>query len=250
MYTIGIDVGSTFTKYCVMQDGTIITLFSEKTPVRQREYFEKKTCELIKQYPDAKIVSCGYGKSNASALDNINELTALAKGFYFVTGKDGYLLDIGGQDLKIIYQEKGRLRQFFLNDKCAAGSGLFLMNTLELLGLQFGSIDLSMKPSKPVMISNTCAVFAQSDIVELIADNRTEYDIVYAVICQIINKAKPLIMKTDAQSLYISGGMSSISGITGLLFELLEVECNISKNSTFLASIGCAMSVLHEGRDR
>ena len=76
----------------------------------------------MEEYPDAKVTSCGYGKRNVSELKSINELTALAKGFFFVTGKDGIILDIGGQDTKIISQENGKLKKFFINDKCAAGA--------------------------------------------------------------------------------------------------------------------------------
>lgn len=108
MYRIGIDVGSTYTKYCVIDDGEIVTLFSEKTPIRQRVYFEGKVKELYDLYPDPEIISCGYGKANVDGIHNINELTALAKGAFFSTGENGIVLDIGGQDTKIIVQEKGQ----------------------------------------------------------------------------------------------------------------------------------------------
>ena len=62
MYHIGVDIGSTYTKYCVMEDDRIIALVSEKTPIRQRVYFENKVVELLKKYPGAEIVSCGFGK--------------------------------------------------------------------------------------------------------------------------------------------------------------------------------------------
>ena len=173
MYCIGIDVGSTFTKYCVMADRNIDFLFMERTPIRQREYFKEKLASFMEEYPDAKVTSCGYGKRNVSELKSINELTALAKGFFFVTGKDGIILDIGGQDTKIISQENGKLKKFFINDKCAAGSGMFLSNILDMIGIKFQDIDLRLKSGTPISLSSTCAVFAQSEIVELIANNRT-----------------------------------------------------------------------------
>lgn len=113
MYRIGIDVGSTWTKYCIVQDGVVKSMFMEKTPVRQKEYFCKKIHEMQTAYAGAEIVSCGYGKRNVIGLKKVNELTALAKGCYFAAGYEGIVMDIGGQDTKIIWQEKGRLREFF-----------------------------------------------------------------------------------------------------------------------------------------
>ena len=79
MYRIGIDIGSTYTKYCVLQaeDGTM-ELFSEQTPVRQRKYFSQKLLRLREQYPGCSIVTCGYGRKNICRDESISELTALA----------------------------------------------------------------------------------------------------------------------------------------------------------------------------
>ena len=80
MYRIGIDVGSTWTKYCVMQDGSILSLQEEKTRLHQREYFARRLAELLTDYPGAEVISCGYGRDNVGGIRNISELTALAKG--------------------------------------------------------------------------------------------------------------------------------------------------------------------------
>lgn len=242
MYCIGIDVGSTFTKYCVMADRNIDFLFMERTPIRQREYFKEKLASFMEEYPDAKVTSCGYGKRNVSELKSINELTALAKGFFFVTGKDGIILDIGGQDTKIISQENGKLKKFFINDKCAAGSGMFLSNILDMIGIKFQDIDLTLKSGIPISLSSTCAVFAQSDIVELIANNRTEQEILQAVIWQIFVMAKPLLSKVDFKPLLLSGGLSQIRGIASFASDALGRKCTVAENGMYLASIGCALS--------
>ena len=104
-FYIGIDIGSTYTKYCVMNGGEITKLFSEVTPVRQKKYFED-VCEKLKiKYPNSKIISCGYGKKNIANAKNINELTALARGSFYVMPEFELVLDIGGQDTKIIRHE-------------------------------------------------------------------------------------------------------------------------------------------------
>ncbi|MCR5774096.1 MAG: acyl-CoA dehydratase activase [Lachnospiraceae bacterium] len=241
MYRIGIDVGSTYTKYCVLEDGSIKALFSEKTPVRQRDYFDAKLSALNEEYPGAEVVSCGYGRKNAAGLRNINELTALAKGCYHVLNCDGTVLDVGGQDTKLIVQEEGKLKEFFLNDKCAAGSGMFLTNTLELLNKSFEDIDLSEEEIEPLRLSSGCAVFAQSEIVELISDNHTEDEIIRAVINQIYVKASALLGKAGSGTVLLSGGLSRIPGIGEFASKTLERECRTVEKGPFLAAIGCAL---------
>ncbi len=117
MLSIGIDVGSTYTKYCIMEDPHNFKLFTEKTPVRQSEYFLAKIKELTVSDKDCAIVSCGYGKDNAGAVKRINELTALSRGAYFISKDSEFVLDIGGQDTKIIRQVHGSLKSFFINDR-------------------------------------------------------------------------------------------------------------------------------------
>ncbi len=241
MYRIGIDVGSTYTKYCVMEDGEIADLFSEKTPIRQREYFEEKVSELYRLYPKAEIISCGYGKANVDEIHNINELTALAKGAFLSIRDDGIVLDIGGQDTKIILQEKGQLKEFFVNDKCAAGSGMFLTSVLEMIDVRFEEIDLSKTPCSNTYLSSACAVFAQSEIVELIADNKVEEEIISAVISQILIKAKPLLGKIRKGSVLLSGGISQVKGIVGVAEGIFGTECLSIKNGQYLSAIGCCL---------
>lgn len=241
MYRIGIDVGSSYTKYCVMENHHIVSLFMEKTPIRQKEYFEEKLYSLDKDYPDAEIISCGYGKKNVANLKEINELTALARGSYFATGKDGIVLDVGGQDTKIIVQKEGCLREFFMNDKCAAGSGMFLTNSLDMIGMKFQDIDLMNISNSTIKLSSTCAVFAQSEIVELIADNRTEKEILQAVIWQIFVKAKPLLDKVESNPVLISGGLSQIEGIAPFAEMVLGRECYKIRGGVYLAAIGCVV---------
>ncbi len=241
MYRIGIDVGSTYTKYCILNDDNIEQLYMEKTPIRQKEYFADKVSELCSIYSNPLIISCGYGKKNVSGIGEINELTALAKGCFYHNKKDGIILDIGGQDTKIIMQEKGRLKAFFVNDKCAAGSGMFLSSTLDMIGVAFEEIKLLKRKEKAISLSSICAVFAQSEIVELIADNKSEDEIVQAVIEQILLKAKPLLQKIKEGPIFLAGGLSQISGMGSLASDIFSRPCEVLNDGTYLASIGCAI---------
>ena len=242
MCRIGIDVGSTYTKYCVMDEsGAIVDLLSERTPIRQKEYFSAKQEKLSQRYGDACIVSCGYGKRNVPGFKNINELTALARGVFYSEPESDVVLDIGGQDTKVILQSDGQLKRFFLNDRCAAGSGAFLANTAALLETEFEKIDLTDAKCPKIRLSSVCAVFAQSEIVELIAENTPAEEIIKAVVWQILVQAKALLGKIGSSSVLLSGGLTRIPGIGPYAQRALECECRVPENGNFLSAIGCAL---------
>lgn len=242
MYKIGIDVGSTYTKYCVIKDqNEIVELSSEKTPIRQKDYFEAKIFELKAKYANSSIVSCGYGRKNVSSLKNINELIALAKGAYFVNRNQPVILDIGGQDTKIIRQQNGNLDEFFINDKCAAGSGLFLSNVCNLLNVDFSEFTPIKLDELEINLSSVCAVFAQSEIVELISNNVDERVIVSAVLKHIFLQAKKLLSKIECDNVMLTGGLSTIQGIDVLASKVLDKRCFVPHHSNYLSAIGCAL---------
>ena len=245
MISIGIDVGSTYTKYCVLDDnGEVAELFSEKTPIRQEEYFQRKIKEFRIRYPEAKIISCGYGKKNIAAMKNISELVALARGVNYVLPESRIVLDIGGQDTKVIQQDKGQLKKFFINDKCAAGSGMFLANTLNLLQSDFRNLDFTKvtENDKQVNLASVCAVFAQTEIVKLIAANYAEAEIIHAVIRHILTQAKPLLRKVSQGEILLTGGLAQIPGIAGIASSIFCRPVVVHSYGAYLATIGCTVS--------
>lgn len=244
MNGIGIDIGSTYVKYCVLNEaGETVELARERTPVRQKEYFAAKLKGLLGCYPNSAIVSCGYGRRNIDSVKSISELSALAMGIHKRSPDTEAVLDIGGQDTKIIRQEGGRLKEFFLNEKCAAGSGLFLQNILNLLDLGLEDVVLpDAGREAPFKLSSVCAVFAQSEIVELIAGGAEPADIVSASLLQIFNQASRLVGKLDfAGELAISGGLTQIHGIGGFARQRLKRDVAIPEDAQYLSAIGCAV---------
>lgn len=240
MYRIGIDVGSSFTKYCVMSEEQIIMLECEETPIRQAEYFEKKVEELTDRFPNAVIIACGYGRDNVEGLRTVNELSALARGIEYMLPGSEILIDIGGQDAKIIRQENGRLKEFFLNDKCAAGSGIFLNSICSLLKVPLKEINLDAVDSE-VKISSVCAVFAQTEVVRLISQNVPESVIIKAIIIHILEKAGALLKNVKTDRIVFTGGLAEIDGIDQLARQIWNMQCETVQNGQFLAAIGCAL---------
>lgn len=242
MYHIGIDIGSIYTKYCIMNEKyDVLELFSERTPIRQKEYFDKKRSALYEKYPDARIVSCGYGRKNVNAIRNVSELIALAEGIRFYGAESGIVLDIGGQDTKVIFHEKGKLKNFFMNDKCAAGCGMFLTNTLNLLQTDFSSIATIAAEKPETRLSSMCAVFAQSEIVELLAADTPTERIIQLVLWQILSQAKMLLDKAGGAGITLSGGLTQIKCIAELAELVFGRECIVPPNAAFLSAIGCAV---------
>lgn len=239
MRRIGIDIGSTYTKYCVLS-GSERFFFTERTPVRQREYFEDKLAELRRQYGGCSVVTCGYGRKNVAYCRTVTELTALAKGAEAMCAGD-LVLDIGGQDTKLIRQESGKLRAFFTNDRCAAGCGLFLGNVLRLLDMDFSALDLTGCRLPELRLSSVCAVFAQTEIVELVAAGADDLEIIHAVIAQILTQAGTLLRKTDGNKLALSGGLTRIPGIGPFAESVLERPLEIPPNGAYLSALGCAL---------
>ena len=247
MYRVGVDIGSTYTKYCVMNGGKIEKLFCEKTPIRQKEYFESKARELFSEYPNASMVSCGYGRGNISSVKRINELTALARGVGYVCPEHELILDIGGQDTKIIRQKNGQLKEFFVNDKCAAGSGIFLTNVLNMLGEDFDAIDLTGAKEPEIHLSSVCAVFAQSEIVEIIAKlSPKSAEIINSVIWQILKKSEPLLDKVIGEELLLSGGLSQLKGISDFADLVFNKKVSTAPDSRFFSAIGAAITAFKE----
>lgn len=245
MYKIGIDIGSTFTKYCVLENSTEeLVLFSEQTPIRQREYFADKLAQLQQTYQNCSIVTCGYGRKNIGYDKTISELTALSAGAARQCPETPVILDIGGQDTKVVRQENGKLKAFFVNEKCAAGCGLFLRNVLHLLQTDFGEIDLTGVGRPELRLSSVCAVFAQSEIVELLAAGASSAAIIQGVLAQIFVQAKTLLGKVDCSAVTLSGGLTKIPGVREFAEQILDKQVVLPEKGTYLSAIGCAMAEL------
>ena len=138
-------------------------------------------------------------------------------------------------------QRNGKIEKFFLNEKCAAGSGMFLGNTLNLLNIPFEEIDLREVDRPGIRLSSICAVFAQSEIVELIAGGAKPMEIVHAVTEQILIQSKTLLGKTDCREVLLSGGMTQIQGIGEYAERILGVKVTAAKCGSYLAAVGCAI---------
>lgn len=225
MYTIGIDAGSVATKGVLFQGGVVAQVIIPTGWSPQKA--SKTVCELllrrakIKREEVKKIIGTGYGRVTMDfAHKGITEITCHGKGAFFLNNQIRTVLDIGGQDSKVILLDhKGNVHDFIMNDKCAAGTGRFLQVMANLLGAEIEDLDQLAEGARPQNITSMCTVFAESEIISLLAQGVSKESIAAGIVASVANKAASLIGKLD-----ISGEVAFTGGVakSRLIKEAIE----------------------------
>lgn len=196
----------------------------------------------------AAIMATGYGRGNIHfATDTKTEITCHARGAFFLNPSIRTIVDIGGQDSKVIcLDETGAVVNFIMNDKCAAGTGRFLemmARTLELDMAQMGQKGLFWK--KDLTISSMCTVFAESEVISLIADNHTDSDIIHGLNKSIAAKTASMVTRSKGQGPYMmTGGVARNKGVVQALEERLGERLYITENPDLCGALGAALYAL------
>ena len=241
---LGIDAGSTYTKY-VMVDKSKKILRTEKlrTPVDQVNHYRLLVDALREKFNINGIAACGYGRKNTHADVEFSELTSLARGVHFLYPDVRTVIDIGGQDTKVLVIKKGKLVDFVLNDKCAAGAGLYIKNALDILNIQFSELDrllLDFECVKPM--STVCALYAQSEIIARIASGEKRERILIAAVDFVLQQVKQFVMRVKPTGkVFLTGGFSPFETIRRRLSRLIGQEVFIPGYSEFLSAYGSTL---------
>lgn len=232
-YKIGIDIGSTGSKTAVLdENNAVIDTFVMATGWNSVETANKIYQELQnKGYAANSVInSTGYGRRSVPfAQKNITEITCHALGAVLMSGKSDFtVIDIGGQDTKIIEIKDRKVIDFMMNDKCSAGTGRFLEIMASTLGLSLTDLFSLAESGSGVHISSLCTVFAESEVISLVGKGEKKENIAFAVVNSISRKvatqAKRLIKK-DA-SVFLTGGLYNIDYIRKSLET--ELKCTIT----------------------
>lgn len=247
MYYIGIDIGSTASKVSVFEDEKLISNMvmptgwsSVDTSNKIKEELEGKGIDLEK----AKVVATGYGRVSIPYADKtITEITCHGRGAYYLNNSDVMtVIDIGGQDTKIINLENGSVTNFLMNDKCAAGTGRFLELMANTLGVSLDEMAHMALKGKDIQITSMCTVFAESEVISLIGSGAKREDIARGVINSIIGRIKTLLSKQGIKGdIYLTGGLCELEPFIQLLSEKLGKKVNTSSLARFAGSIGGAL---------
>lgn len=247
MYSIGIDSGSVATKGVLFDGENIIkkiiipTGWSPK--IASLEVYDKLS-ESIDKNNIKKVIGTGYGRVSMDFVDKkVTEITCHAKGVHFLNNNIRTILDIGGQDSKVInLDSNGNVSNFIMNDKCAAGTGRFLQVTSNLLGTDVENIDNLANGSKPQIISSMCTVFAESEIISLLAKNISKESISSGILQSIANRSKSMLARIDLiDEIAFTGGVAKSKVLVNMLEENLGKKIYISEDTQIIGALGAAI---------
>ena len=246
-YYLGIDSGSTTTNMALIDDElNLIKHVTVRTGAKAQKGAEKAFEKLGVSMDDIKLVfATGYGRDNIDFADHsITEISCHAKGAHFLRPSARTIIDIGGQDSKaILMDEEGKVHNFAMNDKCAAGTGRFLENMTRVLEIELdeiGKIGLDWK--EDLNISSMCTVFAESEVVSLIADNKQIPDIVHGLNKSVAAKTLALVNRIHGKSEYImTGGGARNKGVVQCIEEILGEKVFVPEFPDMCGAIGAAL---------
>jgi len=248
MYFAGIDIGSTMTKIVIMDD-EINSQVIGPTGAEHRHLANKVMEEALSKAGIAfdeltYVVATGYGRINVPFADKqITEITCHAKGVSSIFPSARTVIDIGGQDAKGIKIAGGKVVDFVMNDKCAAGTGRFLEVIADALGLKLEEMgELSLQSKEKVRISNTCTIFAEQEIVSKIADGVPIEDILAglheAIASRVFHMAEKMKIEKDVA---MTGGVAKNVGMVKALEDLLGFPVLIAREPLLTGAIGAAI---------
>ncbi|AKA71755.1 acyl-CoA dehydratase activase [Clostridium scatologenes] len=246
MFYVGIDIGSTASKVCIFNDDEMENTFVLPTgwsSVKTAEDIREKLEELNLNKDNSKIVATGYGRVSVPYADKtVTEITCHGKGAYYILGEDCTVIDIGGQDTKVITVQDGKVTNFTMNDKCAAGTGRFLELMANTLGLSITEMCEMSEQGKEVTISSMCTVFAESEVISLIGSGKRREDIACGVVDSIASKVKSLCQKhSDSFNYFLTGGLSNNKYIIEKLSEKLQSRVKADELGRYAGAIGAAL---------
>lgn len=255
MIIAGIDIGSLTTKVAILKNGTMVSHAIERTGVNTNQIARRLLDEALGNsglsFGDIdKVIATGYGRiSIPFAHKQITEITCNAKGVNHFYPKAKMIIDIGGQDTKVIKMgDKGRVENFLMNDKCAAGTGRFLEVAAQTLEVKLNDLGkLSLKANKAVEISSTCTVFAQTEIVSLVAKQIPRENIIAGLHEAIARRVFSLFSCLNPEGeVVMTGGVAKNAGVVKALENLIKRPLLIPKNPQILTAIGAAL-LGHDG---
>lgn len=248
---LGIDSGSTSTNAVIMDENKKIISYSiVRTSAKSSIGAENALIEALEKANLTRqdmsyIVSTGYGRVSIPFADeNVTEITCHAKGTHFLNPQIRTIIDIGGQDSKAIRLDKyGDVTDFAMNDKCAAGTGKFLemmARTLEISIDEMGLLSLNW--SENINITSMCSVFAESEVISLIAQNKEKSDIIHGICNSIASRTMALIDRIKREGDFMmTGGVAKNTGVVKALEEKLQNKIYIPEEPEIVGAIGAAI---------
>jgi len=248
-YFAGIDVGSTITKAVILDKGIVASVIGPTGP-EQRRLANKVMEEALNQaalsfQAITYIVSTGYGRINVPFADKqFTEITCHAKGIRTLFPKAKTIIDIGGQDIKAIrIDAAGKIADFVMNDKCAAGSGRFIEVIADALGVPLDKVgDLSLQSRNPAEISNICTIWAQQEVAASLAQGVPIPDLLAGVHHSLADRISRLVNRLKVEEeIVVTGGGAKNKGLLKALSDQLGHEIRVPEDPLITGALGAAL---------
>ncbi len=253
-FYIGIDSGSASTNAVVLDiAGNIVAKGSLSTGDKCQQSAKLLVEVLLKQKGIDKdlvryTVATGYGRNVLRDIDrDITEITCHAKGASYFFPDAATVIDAGGQDCKAIQLgADGSVADFVMNDKCAAGTGRFLEMMAEKLGMPINELSKAGQAwSRDVSITSTCAVFAESEVLSLLAEGTAAADIIHGINGSVANRLLSMIVLADFSGPYVlTGGVAQNAGVVLALSERLGETVAVPEEPQLIGALGAALFAL------
>ncbi|HHU63809.1 MAG TPA: 3-hydroxyacyl-ACP dehydratase [Clostridiales bacterium] len=253
-YVCGIDSGSLSTNVVILDGQRNILAYSivptgAKTVDSATEAFENALARANLTRSDISyIVSTGYGRIGIPFSDKrVTEITCHGRGAHFLNNSVRTIIDIGGQDSKIIrINNKGDVVDFVMNDKCSAGTGRFLEVMAKTLGLSLEDMSKEAANSKEELtITSMCTVFAESEVISLIAKNKDKADIIKGLNKSIAGRTLSLLERIGRKKHYMmTGGVAKNSGVVQALEEKIGEKIFVPEEPQIIGALGAALIAL------
>ncbi len=258
MLVAGIDVGAATAKAVVMKDGVIAGFSVRPTGYDMKLTSNKVIREALKKagLPASidkldYVVSTGYARESIDfSSKTVTEIICHARGAHWLVPSTRFIIDMGGQDSKAIeVDSEGNVTDFTMNDKCAAGTGRFLEVMARVL--EVGSMSrmgpLALQSKEPCIISSTCTVFAETEVVVLRAEGRDRKDLIAgvhkAVSSRVVAMASRLAIRPDV---VFTGGVAQNIGVKKFLEEEIGMEIIVPENPQIIGALGAALTAKTE----
>ena len=258
-FAAGVDVGSTQTKAVIVEESEGIVaralVDTGANVVRAAEKAFHLACENAETDPReiGFVVGTGYGRYKISFGNaQMTEISCHARGASYIFPSTRTVIDMGGQDAKAIsIGDEGQVLDFVMNDKCAAGTGRFLANAADVMGISLEEVGpLSLLGTRPVKLTTVCTVFVESDILSYISMGKKPADVLRGVHLAIAKRTVSLARRVSIEpAITLTGGVARNTGMVAALEEVLGTELQVSPDAHFMGAIGAAIFALEKEDD-
>ena len=247
LLSIGIDCGSTACKAAVFDGTKILHTTVVPTGWNPRETGLQLYQSLLDQYQISQEKSVctvtGYGRVNMDfASYSLSEITCHGIGGHYLLPGVQTIIDIGGQDCKVMELSHGQVLDFQMNDRCAAGTGRFVEMAIHRLGISLDSLNNIDDDIEECKITSMCAVFAESEIISALAGGYSRESILSGVLTSVCQRVAVLTGKlTISDPVLLTGGLATSTKLLKVLSDTLHVEVQSSPLSQLAGAIGASI---------